>query len=133
QHLAATLLEAFLQTLSEEAGGVDDGLRFEWFCGPEVSWSSAQPGLLLDTPAIVPSADRRKQRSLGARDLHLVLFDASLEQWLPGEADAADAAQLGMERFTVETLLSDATGIEAGSLRRWELKQFRRLADALLE
>ncbi|CAJ1407327.1 unnamed protein product [Effrenium voratum] len=117
RHLSAVLLEAFLST----APGMDEGrtwsevLRLHWFCGEEVVWSSMRPGLLLDTPASLVPAQ--------AGDLRLVLFEASLEQWLPTEMAGA--------RFEVETSLT--TSKDLGSLRSWEMAQFRKLADSLVE
>lgn len=127
QHLSVVILEAFLHAVP----GMDhkawpEVLRFEWFCGHDIEWSWTHHGLVLDTPGSIASIERQMPKAEGtSRDLRLVLFDASLEEWLrPSDA-------WGMETYTVETHLSTSTPVDA--LRRWEISQFKKLADSLLK
>lgn len=130
RHVSATILEGFLHTMPKTfAGAKDELLRIEWFCGPEISWSCMLPGLLIDTPARLATDGRRQNLA----DLRLVLFDVSLEQWLPGNDSSSEFQPIGMERYGVETLVSAPQGFEVSSVRHWELSQFRKLADSLLE
>mmetsp|Transcript_41932 Transcript_41932/g.115649 ORF Transcript_41932/g.115649 Transcript_41932/m.115649 type:complete len:603 (-) Transcript_41932:3-1811(-) len=134
RHLSVTILEGFLGGLGPFAHDEcddEEGIRYSWFCGPEISWSSTEEGLLLDTPVSfsVPPPTGGKFR--------LVLFQASLEQWLP--TATADSTAIGVERCFLETTIGgEAAGGaasvgDADRLRSWELAQFRRLADALVK
>jgi len=126
------ILEAFLNVLApgdDDAGAAPEArVRYTWFCGPELSWSSHINGLLLDTPAVVP---------VGApgckRDSQLALFSVSLEQWMPAAAGVEQGpGAVGMENYTAE---SDFASTLAGAtaLRQWEEGRFRKLAERLLE
>lgn len=130
RHLSVMLLEAFLHVLPDETpeGRIEDNLRYAWFCGPDIAWSSVLHGLLLDTPTSLPPAATRREHA------HLVLFDVSLEQWLTSAAStpADGRAPLGLENLSLETPWPSAAGGETELFRRWELAQFRRLADGLL-
>lgn len=128
RHLSITILEAFLEVLPASSIGStspEADVRVAWFCGPEVCWSSTLHGLLLDTPAAIATTSRRGEDSC------LVLFDVSLEQWLPGVA--ADGSQpVGLEHYTVESQYSSRLE-DANAFRKWELSQFMRLANSLLD
>lgn len=120
QHLSVVILEAFLHAVPgmDQGKGWPEVLRFEWFCGHDIEWSWTHHGLVLDTPGSIA------QRAETSGELRLVLFDASLEEWLR-------PAAWGMETYTVETYLSPSTPVDA--LRRWEISQFKKLADSLLK
>ncbi|CAK9098114.1 unnamed protein product [Durusdinium trenchii] len=120
QHLSVVILEAFLHTVPEMDQGRpwSDVLRFEWFCGHDVDWSWKHHGLVLDTPGSIANPPEG--------DLRLVLFDASLEQWLSRPEEA-----WGMETYTVETRISSSAPVDA--FRSWEISQFKQMADSLLE
>lgn len=123
QHLSVVILEAILHAVPgmDQGKGWPEVLRFEWFCGHDIEWSWTHHGLVLDTPGSIGA----RQRAETSGDLRLVLFDASLEEWLRPEA------AWGMETYTVETYLSPSTPVDA--LRRWEISQFKKLADSLLK
>eukprot|EP00927_Polykrikos_kofoidii_P036979 TRINITY_DN31159_c0_g1_i1.p1 TRINITY_DN31159_c0_g1~~TRINITY_DN31159_c0_g1_i1.p1 ORF type:complete len:592 (-),score=80.23 TRINITY_DN31159_c0_g1_i1:68-1843(-) len=140
RHISVVLLEAFLEALPSagDLGSDNDGGGpcCVWFCGPDIAWSHAERGVLLDTP----SAISVPPPSTG-EDLRLVLFEASLEQWLlsaaPTGTDGAStavagSAVVGVDRCIVETDVG-CGGESADALRVWELSRFERLANALLK
>jgi len=126
RHVGVTVLEGFLGALPAFQAACN-GLRYSWHCGLELSWCSVFRGLVLDTPVALAVVGSFPSRT--GEDLRLALFDASLEQWLPGVGTGG----IGVESLTVE---SDAlTGGQAGetALRLWEISQFQHLADSLVE
>eukprot|EP00435_Cladocopium_sp_Y103_P043010 s33_g12.t1 len=93
--LSAQQLDIALQQPGMDHKAWPEVLRFEWFCGHDIEWSWTHHGLVLDTPGSIASIERQMPKAEGtSRDLRLVLFDASLEEWLrPSDA-------WGMETYT---------------------------------
>eukprot|EP00405_Crypthecodinium_cohnii_P035711 CAMPEP_0206526876 /NCGR_PEP_ID=MMETSP0325_2-20121206/1002_1 /ASSEMBLY_ACC=CAM_ASM_000347 /TAXON_ID=2866 /ORGANISM="Crypthecodinium cohnii, Strain Seligo" /LENGTH=414 /DNA_ID=CAMNT_0054022155 /DNA_START=274 /DNA_END=1515 /DNA_ORIENTATION=- len=132
-------LALFLRGLggAPEAGGLEERLRFSWFPGLDVQWSSLVKGLLLDTPVALAQGNHegprpmRSDGSTGRRD-YLLLFQVSLEQWLPGKTSQNTA---GVENYVLDTELGsrdEAASLDPSTIRSWELRQYWRLADDIL-
>jgi len=125
--LALVVLDAFVHVLPKygqedlESFDPQEVIRYSWFVGPDVSWSSSFHGLVLDTPVALGSAETESCKSM-----RLVLFDVSLEQWLSNIN--TNSHTIGVDSCSIES--SGAIG-GAGPLRTWELSQFNHLADSL--
>lgn len=130
RHVGLSLVEAFLEVLPASYDAslllhVHESIRYHWVLGPETSSSFLIRGLLLDTPASLPVSSM----ALGETEFRIALFDVSLEAWLPHVS--ADAGAVGIEHCELELLQDSMDG--ANEFRKWEVAQFRRLADSLVQ